>query len=198
MTVFDPDVYERDSVTIAGTTGVFVRPKSGGLPAIAAAVPRPERAPSPFGFDYRSGVETIWIKGKKSGHPRMIHGVASTPTVNTHNYSLSPAGCEIRFPIPILSKHDNFGSIGEITLVRKCAQQIFVRGIIHNTPAGDHAWRLIESGELRCFSGAAVDASLVPDGSVEGVRYFKRWRLREITVCKVGANPDCTFEIFRG
>lgn len=161
------------------------------------------------------GVETIWFE--KRGR-RMIHGIASTPTVNSHGDSWASSGCEARFPIPLLFGHglieDKRGEggkrveaspdleqlkIGEIVLVRKSEQGIYVIAVIdEGTHAGDDAWKLIESGKALCFSVGGESRSFRLRGVVDGHRYYDRWRLKEVSVCRKGANPDCTFSIYHG
>lgn len=151
------------------------------------------------------GADTHWLE--KTGK-RTIQGVASTGTVNSHKYSMDPRGCEIKFPIPLLFAHGQYTArttkeivearaeearIGEIVLVRRSSEQIFVRGVLDDTLAGDAAWKLILSGEARCFSGAGKDMRL--RGVVDGIRYYDCWKLYEVSVCRRGANPDCHFEI---
>lgn len=124
----------------------------------------------------------------------MIQGIASTPTINSHKYSLSSGGCRARFPIPVLSGHAKGPPIGEVVLVRIAERSVFVEAIIfEGNPAADHAWKLIESGETRCFSGAADQSSWRLAGEVDGVKFYDSWWLKEVSVCRTGANPDCHF-----
>lgn len=155
---------------------------------------------------HKNGVETLWLERKGL---RMIEGIASTPAVNSHGYSLNSAGCKFEFPIPLLSKHGFVGDtrnapykpeqikIGDVVWVQKSASAIRVRAIVDETLAGDHVWQLIESGEVRAFSAAATDDSFQCSAVVEGNRYFDRWKLLEVSVCRSGACPGATFEIFR-
>lgn len=163
------------------------RAKYGSLPrpAPGPAVPR-----SSIGLmrDDR-GVETIWIRGA-SGR-RMIEGIATTPTVNSHKYSVASAGCTIRLPVPLLSSHVHRGAVGQVVWAQRSAERILIRAVIGEGPAGDAAWRLIQDGTLRALSSAADNASLVTDGVVEGVEYYRAWRLLEVSLCQTGANPDC-------
>jgi hypothetical protein len=55
----------------------------------------------------RKGDHDIWSTGFRSR--RMVHGVASTPTITTNNHSRNPAGCKVEFPIPLLCEHENKG-----------------------------------------------------------------------------------------
>jgi len=55
---------------------------------------------------------------------------------------------------------------------------------------------MIESGELRAFSGAAASDGFKLDGIVDHTKFYKTWRLSEVSICRKGANPDCDFEIY--
>ena len=161
-----------------------------------------------FGHTDKDGYETIWVLGAAGVGRRMIHGVASTPTINSHKYSLASAGCQAKLPVPLKSEHAA-GQIGEVVLLRKSAREIYVRAVLFDTPAADYAWSLIKAGETRCFSGASKGGvvsdgklsylpALVGDAVVDGVTFYKSWWLDEVSVCRIGANPDCHFDIFKG
>ena len=149
--------------------------------------------------------ETLWIELTGS---RMIYGIASNPSVNSNGYSLSSKGCSVKFPIPLLSQHGHIGDtrnaphkmsdskIGEIVWLKKTADAIWVRAVIDHSLAGDHAWKLIRSGETRAFSTAAVESSIRLKGIVDGHRFFDRWLLKEVSVCRAGACPGATFDIY--
>ena len=200
--LFASGAYERETVTIGGQVGVFVRPKAGGLlPAIASAAQRPERS-SQFGFDYRLGVETIWLRARERGHPRMIHGIASTPrpsvALTGRKQSLSSAGCEAKLPIPIFFAHargSDPSPLGEVTLLRKSESQVYIRGVVFENAAADHAWALIQRGEANCFSVLSERKQV--SGIVDGIEFVDRWKLKELSICKTAANAGCGFEIFR-
>ena len=82
---------------------------------------------------YRDGKVKCIIDGDQRTHcyvdrkpgKRMVHGIASTPTVNSHKYFLRSSGCEMIFPIPLLVSHEGTQHIGrmkgfgEVTIVRK-------------------------------------------------------------------------------
>jgi hypothetical protein len=148
-----------------------------------------------------NGIETLWIAGRSAG--RMIHGVASTAAITEHQrgkQSLIPGGCSARLPVPLLFGHSKAKQtgIGEVVLLRKCSRQIYVRAALFDSEAADLAWRLIEAGEVRAFSvGAAHEGSHI-QAEVDGVRFFDRWRLAEVSICRRGKNADCYFEIFGG
>ena len=123
---------------------------------------------------------------------------------------MSSRGCMIRLPAPLLFAHGHVGDtrnkassrnadmqIGEIFYFRKSAESIFIKAHVWNTEAGNHAWQLIQSGEARCFSGAADPKSMRLRGVVDGHSFYDAWDLSEVSVCRQGANPDCTFSVVR-
>lgn len=177
-------------------------------PPVAAERTAPvERAGPRVRIHRADGVETLWIDHEG---PRVIMGIASTPRISSHKHSLSSAGCQIRFPIPLLSSHGFVGDsrrapwqpeqvkIGEVVWIQKSSRAVRVRAVLDDNEAADYAWKLIESGEVRAFSVAAVRGTARVQGVVEGAVFFDRWKLEEVSVCRRGANPDCQFSIYRG
>jgi hypothetical protein len=157
---------------------------------------RRERHAQHYGLQIRDvrveqrGDHTIWSTGHRT--KRMVHGIASTPTVTTNNHSRSSAGCVVDFPIPLLCKHEALGSIGEIVMLRRSPREIYVIAALHdNNLAADHAWSLVEQGELRALSVASVPSTSKIDGAVLGTKFYGSWQLAEVSLCRVGANPDC-------
>jgi hypothetical protein len=165
-----------------------------------AAACREERAQR-YGLKIRHvhyeqrGEHSIWRTNHKT--KRMVHGLASTPTINSHKYSLDSSQCRIVLPIPLLVAHEKIGSVGEIVMVRRSPREIYVIGALHdNSPASDYAWELVQQGTLKAFSGAAEPGSATAVGSVLDVKFYGQWTLSEVSLCLQGANPDCRTEIF--
>jgi phage head maturation protease len=128
---------------------------------------------------------------------RMVHGIATTPTITSNNHSRSSAGCKIEFPIPLLCQHENEGSIGEIVYLRRSPREIYVIAALHDDNDGsDLAWSLVEQGEMRGLSVASVAGTCTVASSVMGTKFFGSWQLSEVSICRSPANPDCHFEIF--
>jgi hypothetical protein len=132
------------------------------------------------------GVETLTIVGRAG--PRMVYGCASTDTITSHQVSKDPAGCRIQLPIPLKVRH-KAGAVGQVVHVRKSPDSLFIRAILDNNRAADHAWDLIQSGEYRAFS-VATDNSSDLIAEVDGVQYVRRWTLTEVSLVRQGANPD--------
>ncbi len=135
----------------------------------------------------RSGeTETLWLD--RAG--RKIHGTASTSTVNSHNYALLAKGCSILLPVPLLGSHEP-GRIGWVVYARKTPTSIYVQATIDDNEIGDLAWSLVMRGELKGFSGAADHSTMRLQGHVNGIKIYDAWRLKEVSLCERGANPDC-------
>ena len=120
---------------------------------------------------YRDGKVKCVINGDFRAHSyvdrkpgkRMVHGIASTPTVNAHKYSLRSSGCQVIFPIPLLVSHkgsNHLKGFGEVTLVRIHDTQVYFMGEIFENEAGDFAWKQITEGKLRAVSGPAAQDGL--------------------------------------
>lgn len=143
--------------------------------------------PAPFGMVAKS-------TGYAGGF-RGIHGIASTPRINAYETSLASDGVEVDLPLPLFSQHDTRGApIGEVFYAAKGPDRLYVRARLFDTPAATYAWGLIVTGEVRAFStGAAMP--LEPGSVVDGKKFFTRWPLTEVSICRRGGNPDCVFEV---
>jgi hypothetical protein len=149
--------------------------------------------PAPSWYLHRhQGVETICVRDFDQQGKRMIRGVASTATTNSHGWSKDPRGCQVQMPVPLVCAHHELGQIGDVTVVSKYPDKVVIHGWVWNNPAGDRAWALIESGEMRALS---VGATSVQATVVDGVTYCDRWLLREVSIVRRPANPDCWLKI---
>jgi hypothetical protein len=138
----------------------------------------------------RRGDHDIWSTGHKT--KRMVHGICSTPTITANGHSRSSAGCKVEFPIPLLCAHENYGSIGEVVMLRRSPREIYIiASLADDNLAADFAWSLVEQGELKAFSVASIPGSSTVDGAVFGTKFYGSWQLAEVSLCRAGANPDC-------
>ena len=144
---------------------------------------------------YDNGIQTLHYPHRPPTE-RMIHGIASSPSINSNGVSRASKGCRVRFPLPLFCSHAEIGEpIGAVVSVRLSEREIYAKAEIFNNAAGDYAWKLIEDGELRCFSAGSVDNKV--QGVVDGIKFISSWRMRELSICRKGANPDARFEIMR-
>ena len=139
----------------------------------------------------KDGIETIWYPAKLRS-PRMVHGVASTPTIDQNSQVFISKGCRIKMPVPVRSSH-KFGNIGEVVFARISDREVYVQATLYHNEAADYAWSLVNSGELGGFSVGSEDARL--QAVVDGVKFYDVWRLTEVSICRRGANPDCIIEV---
>jgi hypothetical protein len=139
---------------------------------------------------------------------RMIHGCASSPAMTSHkqSQSLSSEGCRFKLPVPLLAGHGRVeghsasleqAKIGDVVWITKTPTGIFIRAVLAEGMAADHAWKLIVAGEYRALSVSSLPGSATLKGVVDGIRFYDEWTLREVSICRKGANPDAEFEIFK-
>lgn len=103
----------------------------------------------------------------------------------------------VKMPVPLLFAHKGIEvPIGDVFMVSKSEHQVYVRALIfEDNAAADHAWLLIEAGEVRALSVSRTDQHL--QGIVDGISFYDRWRLKEVSICRRGANPQAYFEILK-
>jgi phage head maturation protease len=95
----------------------------------------------------------------------------------------------------LLSQHGSQGKgVGEVTLVRTSKTEVYIQAALNNSAAADYAWALIENGEVRALSVGWNPISV--QAEVDKITFYDRWSIREISMVRTGANPDCRFEIF--
>jgi len=161
-----------------------------------------------FHLTREGNVETLRMIGPESVGTWMIEGIASTPTVTSHNHSLAPIGCRLKLPLPLLSQHGfkkgertrvsnslDEMRIGTVVYLSKSPHELRMRAVLDGTEAGLAAWRSIVTKETMALSVSSINARL--RGVVDGVQYFDRWELSEISVCASGANPDTHLWVYQ-
>jgi hypothetical protein len=146
-----------------------------------------------------NGVETVWVEGAKG--PMMIYGLATTPRNTQHKgwrQSLSSANCMIKLPVALRWAHSQFGSqIGQVVWAQRSEHAVYIRAVLDDDEAGLAAWRLIESGELSALSVGPDTQDFVMK-EFDGVRYYTCWRLKEVSLCRKGANADAFCRPYNG
>ncbi|OBQ96813.1 hypothetical protein [Mesorhizobium sp. AA23] len=127
-----------------------------------------------------------------------IHGIAATPTINSHKQALDCKGIEVDLPVPLFSEHeDKDQAIGTVFYVRRSPTCLYVRACLHGHFAAKYAEKLIKNGMVSCLSIAPVRGKSTPLATVDGIRFFSGIKLAEVTICRQGANPDARFEVYR-
>jgi len=142
------------------------------------------------------GIERVWIYGwSKSKY--LIHGIANTPAINSHGYALLSRGAELNLPVPVLWQHAKCGGpVGEVVYMERNEDGIYIRASILSHEAGQYVWKKIVLGEVSGLSCAAVQESWHLQSQVDDVRFYDRWKIKEISLTSTPANKDCGFEIY--
>lgn len=169
------------------------------VPQRQAAPAEPVTPSDPYLTGWKAVGEGQWEKSTQAPTSRIIHGLASSSTINSHDYAVVARGMGAVLPVPLLSGHKGHDTpIGEVFYCRKTEKKIYVRAALYHNEAADYAWGLILKGELRAFSGAPQADGLKLQGIVEGKKFYSVWRLGEVSIAKRGANPDSIFEVWNG
>ena len=132
---------------------------------------------------------------------RRIHGICTTAIVDVHRQVLETAGCNARLPLPLRYGHEKIGGdIGQVYLLRRSAGLMYFRAAVDSGPAGDHAWSLIERGEVASVSVGPSSGRNQSEvrAVVDGVKYYSRWSLDEISLTRTPANAACRLETWDG
>lgn len=126
-----------------------------------------------------------------------VHGICSTPTVDSHRQAVWSPGIEASLPLPLMSEHKTEGSspIGTVYHLRRDAKGLYCRAELADHFAAEHSKRLIEDGETLAFSISVQPGQWRLQSVVDNVKFFDRWTLKEISVCRAGANPDARLEV---
>jgi len=146
---------------------------------------------------HSDGIERVWIEGY-SRSKYMIHGIANTATINSHGDAILPRGCAMNLPAPLLWQHAKYGgSIGEVCFLQRDEKGIYIRASVFTHEAAQYAWKKVVLGELSGLSCAVEqDQSLHLQAEVGNVKFYDRWRIKEVSIVPTPANKDCFFEIY--
>ncbi|RVD72931.1 MAG: hypothetical protein E5V62_02985 [Mesorhizobium sp.] len=128
-----------------------------------------------------------------------IHGLATKPSVTENNQATTSAKMQATLPVPLLSEHKDDGShpIGQVYHLRKSPSGIYMRARLFADHIGArYAEELIRKGDVQCLSIAHAAGSKLL-AVVDGTKFWGDWTLKEISICREGANDGCRFEIHR-
>lgn len=135
---------------------------------------------------------------KPTANGLRIHGLATTPTITSNNGATNSEAMKAKLPVPLLAEHKDQGSqpIGEVFFLRKSPRGVYMRAALFDHFAAKYAEDLIRKGEMQCLSIAHEPGSTLL-AEVDGIRFWSDWTLKEISICRAGANRDCSFELYR-
>ncbi|CAN7732262.1 hypothetical protein [Mesorhizobium sp. LjNodule214] len=145
-----------------------------------------------------NGGDVDWMEIEPKADALRIHGTASTPAIDSHRQAIWSRGIEARLPLPLFSEHaKDYEPIGSIYFIRRSVTGVYIRAWLDDHFAAQHAEKLIKSGDVACFSVSCTPGSGKVLSVVDGVKFYDGMELREVSVCRAGANPNCRFEILR-
>src|SRR5262245_48316294 len=86
--------------------------------------------------------------------------------------------------------------IGEVVYMRKTETEVFIRATLFPDDYGYAAWRLIKNCELSGLSiGIGYGRNQFFIFEKDGIDYFTKMKIAEVSVCFNPANPDCHFRV---
>ena len=133
-------------------------------------------------------------------HERIIEGIASDGSVNSHGFSLAPAGAMWTAPLPLLWAHDWRTPLGEVVEIELIRNKLRFRARVATgvLPHADAAWHRISTGAALGISTGhdwlGVDQRPLRGGKLGS--HFDAWHVAELSVCNglCGANRNATIE----
>ncbi|CAG4905759.1 HK97 family phage prohead protease [Paraburkholderia saeva] len=128
---------------------------------------------------------------------------------DSHGSLVYPSGCEItNLPRPLLHAHHLDEPLGAVTHATITKAGLHLRAVFASPadPAAkrriDRIWKSVLSGELACVSGAydVLPGGGEPNGYGPYGKGWnaRRWTLRELSICRQGANPTARITVVTG
>jgi hypothetical protein len=157
-----------------------------------------EQAPSPWtgsrSVDWEKMRDAQWAT-RDGDKVRIIEGIATTVRANEHGYAVAPLGAKFTLPLSLVLGHETKRRIGWVVDAQVDPFNIRFTAELARFdvyPEVETAWRAIVTGTLRGVSAG------FPPGGIGDFRNYRAdvdrvahaWTWSELTVCKVGANPD--------
>lgn len=136
------------------------------------------------------------------GDDRIIEGIASTISVDSHKTTIDPAGVQFKLPLPLLLHHDHEKPVGEVFEAKVTNRGVEFKAKIFKAEESsklkerlDEAWESVKIGLIR---GVSVGFSSVEVEKRKGVvAHFKKWLWRELSLVTIPSNSDATIENIR-
>jgi hypothetical protein len=99
-------------------------------------------------------------------------------------------------PVPLLYEH-GASPIGTVTFMSKTPRAVSISAVLYNNNAGaDLAWRMFESGEMDGLSCGFAENDAHILAVIDGVRFYNRWTIKEVSVTRNPKNDDCHFKFY--
>jgi HK97 family phage major capsid protein/HK97 family phage prohead protease len=129
---------------------------------------------------------------------REIHGIATTPSVDSYGDIVEPKGAEFTLPIPFLWQHRSEQPIGHVTRakVTKEGIEVVVKLVSTDEPGTlkdrlDEAWQSIK---LKLVRGLSIGFSPIEYSRIEDTYSYRfiKWAWRELSAVTIPANQEAT------
>jgi len=123
-----------------------------------------------------------------AGGKRTLTGLASTSETDLQGDQVVSAGVVIpKLPLPLLFAHSHTAVIGAVHEAKVVPEGLRIRAeLVEGIPKADEVFALVNAGALDSFSVGFIGLKGEPIAT--GTRWTS-WRLLEVSVVAVGANP---------
>ncbi len=135
--------------------------------------------------------------------PRIITGIATTPSTDRSGDIVESAGATFQLPIPLLWQHDSKQPIGEVFAATVTDAGIEIKARIASIAEPgklkdrlDEAWQSVKSGLVR---GLSIGFKSLEDADIkgtDGVRFLK-WLWLELSAVTIPANAEATIHTLK-
>lgn len=131
-----------------------------------------------------------------------LSGIANTPSVDSHDSIVEPAGAKFNLPLPLLLSHDSKKPVGEVTEVDVTEDRIRFTARIPKSSGSstlmDRLMEAIDSVKHRLLRGVSISFTpLKPPDVVKNRLVYRSWRWNELSLVAIPSNKDAKIISFR-
>lgn len=139
---------------------------------------------------------------KSTSEPaRVLHGIASSPSVDHLGDSIEPEGAEFTLPLPLLRSHNSNEPIGQVTAARVGPAGIQIDAQIQRVDRDSPLWERLEGAwqeiQLGLMRGLSIGFTGVERERMGAGWRYTKWRWHETSTVVVPANADATIGLVR-
>jgi HK97 family phage prohead protease len=139
-----------------------------------------------------------------SDERRILSGMASTPTPDRDGDRMDPFGMQVDGIVNLFLYHKHDHPVGRVEFGRPSKKGIPFEAVIPEVQEEgivksrvDEAWHSVKYKLLQAvsigFRASREDVDPLPDGTI----HYKRWRLFELSLVGVPANPEALISAFK-
>jgi HK97 family phage major capsid protein len=131
---------------------------------------------------------------------RIIEGIASTPTADSHGHVMDPAGAQFRLPMPFLWFHDQKDPIGEVFAADVRPDGIYIKARVSKVDKPsrlknlvDDAWAAF-TAQPPLVRGLSIGWNDLESQPVKGTQFrrFTKWFWGETSAVTIPSNVETT------